>query len=143
MPILTSISANGRGLIQEDTGVVTANDILNHLRQLLNAGRGFMRLDFSLVDLTGVSIMDVSSDQWRSIASVDLQLAALNPRLVVAVAASSDVVFGLIRMWQVFVEATGWTVEVFRSRLEAEEWLQIRVPSFSLDLEQRAESGYR
>ena len=38
-----------------------------------------------------------------------------------------DVVFGMVRMWEVFAQTTGWSIGVFRFRKDADEWLHHRL----------------
>jgi hypothetical protein len=46
------------------------------------------------------------------------------PNMLVAIAAPRDYAFGMARMWQAFVEDTGWNTAVFRSRAAASDWLR-------------------
>ena len=41
----------------------------------------------------------------------------------VAIVAPKDSLFGMARMWEVYVEATGWRTKVFRSSEEALPWV--------------------
>jgi hypothetical protein len=38
--------------------------------------------------------------------------------------------FGLSRMWEVFVDQIGWKTKVFRSKSEAELWIKELIPEF-------------
>jgi len=43
---------------------------------------------------------------------------------IVALYAKDDFPFALARMWQVFVDQTGWATRVFRDRSEATAWVR-------------------
>ena len=46
---------------------------------------------------------------------------------VVAIYAKDDLPFALARMWQVFVDQTGWETYAFRARPDAVIWVRERV----------------
>jgi hypothetical protein len=57
------------------------------------------------------------------------------PGLLVAVVAERNVVFGLTRMWEVFVEGIGWEIKIFPSMAEAQSWIRTRAKEkFQLEL---------
>jgi len=47
-----------------------------------------------------------------------------HPRAAVAIVAPKDEVFGMARMWEMMVVFTEWKIQVFRSREEADLWLE-------------------
>lgn len=76
-----------------------------------------------LYDLSPVTYEDVSTEGLRKIAGVNLDLNRDGPGVKVAMYAPTDVAFGLIRMYQVFVEGSSSEMRVFRDRDEALQWL--------------------
>jgi hypothetical protein len=73
----------------------------------------------------------MQTENIRAKAGMDKIAAEINPDVVVALIASKNVMFGLTRMWEVFVDQIGWKTKVFRSKTEAEVWIKELVPEFS------------
>jgi len=114
----------GRKLLLRATGKLTASDISSNQAALEQQKDALRNLQTCLLDFTEVSAMSLTADEIQQLAERDKQLARLLPPITIAVAAPTDVVFGLTRMWEVFAEGTRWQTRVFRSRTEAEAWLQ-------------------
>ena len=99
-------------------GAVTEDEVHDHNETLRNDPR-FDPSYRQLVDLTGITeilvgtrlINDTAHDQY------------FTPGSRRAFVASEDAVFGLARMFATRAEAEGQTIEVFRDRAKAEEWL--------------------
>jgi hypothetical protein len=76
-----------------------------------------------LYDCSNITTEDISSEGLRKIAGVNLDMNRSGPAVKVAMYAPTDVAFGLIRMYQVFVENSASDLRVFRDRNEALQWL--------------------
>ena len=51
------------------------------------------------------------------------------------IASPTDLGYGLSRMWEVLSDQSGWEMQIFRSRAEAERWIQQRAKQkFGIDL---------
>ena len=107
-----------------ETGVVTGTEIIRanegmygkappgtHHRQLL--------------DYSEVERFDVDNEEVRRIAEQDLSAAANHSSIRIAVVGLRDQVFGLARMWEVYVEGANIETKVFRSLSAAREWLVV------------------
>ena len=51
----------------------------------------------------------------------------MNPNMLIAVVAGSDLMFGLGRMWQTLVDDSSFKAGVFRSLEEANSWIKQNV----------------
>jgi hypothetical protein len=70
----------------------------------------------------------MTGSELSDLADYALTLSRLQAvQRVVALQAKDDLPFGIARMWQVYIDQTGWEVEVFRQRKKAVEWLRERV----------------
>ena len=72
-----------------------------------------------LVDLTGITEIRVSS-QMVKVTAMDQFFTPGTRRAFIA---STDATFGMARMFALQAEGSGQTIEVFRDRRKAEEWL--------------------
>lgn len=106
------------------TGRVTLEDTLEHFDQVAsdpNVPAGCK----ALLDLTQMESLP-ETRQVRSVAdALDRRPKPLRSEPW-AIVAGRDAMYGLSRMFQVFLEQAGIESRVFRSEEEAERWLQSR-----------------
>jgi hypothetical protein len=64
------------------------------------------------------------------------KIASLVPSgTIFAVIAGSDFAFGLARIWESFIERTGWETMTFRTRWKAESWIKEKATAnFGIDV---------
>ncbi len=121
MPVCYSIDAGSRLIRTTGTGQVTLDEVLRHFDELAADPQAEGLLDV-LLDLTECSSLP-TSEQLRSVAA---RIGQLGGRLRFgrcAIVADRDALFGMIRMFAVFVEDLFGAVHVVRTRAEAEVWL--------------------
>ena len=131
MPFSIEWTEDGQSLTWSGSGVVTAREILRAKERCLaqpERVRAVLRTTIILADITE---LEVTAIDLRRIASLDLQLSALNPHAAVAIVAPQDLMFGVARMWENYVEGAGWRTGVFRTFPEAEAWLTATVSARS------------
>src|SRR5258708_16593245 len=119
MPTSYKIDKARRLVLSEGSGLLTMPDLLAHQDKL--ASDPDFSADYSqLYDLTQVTDVEITPNDVRRLA----QRSVFLPNARRAVLVSSDVVFGLSRMFEVFRESLGETgIRVFRDRAEALAWL--------------------
>jgi hypothetical protein len=109
-------------------GDVTFAEVMDHFRELERDASLPARLDV-LIDLTEMQSIP-ESDQLKSLASRVEQLQGKLTWGSCAIVADRDVLFGMSRIFQVFVEAHFGDSRVFRKLDEAERWLSsLRAPA--------------
>ena len=82
---------------------------------------------YILFDGDHATAVDVTVQDLRDIAQQDVRASRELPRLSVAVFAQDPLAYGLARMWQVYVDASGWRTAVFLDRAAAVAWLRSEV----------------
>lgn len=110
----------GRGMIFTGRGVV---DREQFDRLDTNTAIHDVKLLYMISDLRGVDSMDLSAGEIRDIAEADLRNEAHKRDIVLAIVGESDIVYGLARMYQVFVDEASWKVKVFRDLEAAKAWI--------------------
>jgi hypothetical protein len=121
MPVTYQIDHESGLIRTRCEGDVTFAEVVGHFRELERDADLPARLDV-LLDLTEMSSIP-ESHQLRSVAS---EVARLRQRLEwgsCAIVASRDVLFGMSRMLQVFVEPNVASAKVFRELDQARRWL--------------------
>ena len=133
MPVIIVYADEGRGVILIGEGIVDGQEIIDAVTEMFSIPERTEKLEYSLDDYTEVRDFILNPNQVRVLAGIDLRASKLNPDLIVAVAASENLEFGLARMWGLVSESqTGWETTVVRSRNEAENWIRERRSSISL-----------
>jgi hypothetical protein len=128
MPATLTAAKDGHGYLITGKGALTGPDILT-LKAGVDADPTAPRdLAYWLVDLTGVTELQLSGQDFRDIVTIDRRLARRMPAAAVAVVAPKDVAFGLARMWEILADDIGWPTGVFRDVREAEAWIRGRTP---------------
>jgi hypothetical protein len=74
-----------------------------------------------------VTAIDVTAEDVRDIAEQDIEVSSKAPNVSVAVLANNTLSYGLARMWQTLVDASGWRTAIFQDRAAAVDWLRTEV----------------
>lgn len=136
MPVTIEGRQDGAGVIYNCSGAVTIDDFFQAGMAFLASPEEIRKWRYCIIDLTAVKTMQINPDDVRAVVEQNKRIASLAvPGPVLAVASPNDVGFGLSRMWEVLNEQVGWETMTFRSRAEADQWIQTRVrEKFGLDL---------
>jgi len=123
MPYHSELIEDGTCVLRVGTGVLTGKEILATARALPEVVVDMSKITHGLVDLTGVTRLDVSTEEVRRISELNLKISELTGPGRIAIAASSDLAFGMSRMYGALVSTKNWTVATFRTMEEARAWL--------------------
>jgi hypothetical protein len=122
MPICIEADEERRTVIATATGDLTFAAFSDFIRSVRIGERRSWMLLFDMTNATSA----ITSEQVRSLAAnVGSALRIEGTRGAVAIVAGADVLFGVMRMYQILCEQEGVdTIRVFRTRLDAEGWLR-------------------
>ena len=138
MPIHVDYQGDGTLVHVEGGGTITGDEFLSFIRGLYVSEDRARRCRVALVDWSQVQRAVVTDEAIREAAAIQLRAARIVPRgAVVAVVAPQALIYSLSRLWEGYVEGTGWRTRVFQDRREAEQWVEREVkggPRASLDL---------
>jgi hypothetical protein len=129
MALATDFRDDGRTLMMSGSGVLTGREFIHAKEALLAQQEQVRSITRAMILLEDVSVLDVTPDEIRQLVGLDQQMATLTPHVAVAVVAPKDYMFGLARVWETLVESVGWQTDIFRTRPDAEAWLQTIQPS--------------
>ena len=118
MPITYDIDKRQRLVVSRLWNVVTNDEVDNHNRGL-RADPDFDPSYRQLIDLSGITEIRITTPKVTATA----QDQYFTPGTRRAFFAPEDVAFGLARKFATHAEVGGQTIEVFRDRKKAEEWL--------------------
>jgi hypothetical protein len=124
MPVENEFSDDGLGFLLTGLGIVTGQEILDAIAIRFSTEDKVKKYLYGLVDYTRVHEFRVTNNEIDHIARKDIAAARINPDLILAIAATDDLIFGLGRMFEVFVEKSGWTIKICRTLDEAVLWIK-------------------
>jgi hypothetical protein len=128
MPVTFAIESESGIIRTRCTGIVTLEDVLAHFRELRETPELPKRLDV-LLDMSEMESFP-KTDELKSVVNA---IGGLEDRLewgLLAMVASQDVLYGMSRMLEVFVEDHFEKSSVCRELGEAESWLaRMRSPA--------------
>lgn len=124
MPIEIKYCDGGKGVIVTASGVTTGDEFIAVDNEVFSRDLGAQPYRYIFVDMDHSRAMEVSTEQLRRIANHHLTVSRQLPHLVIAVYAKDDLPFANARMWEVFVEGTGWDTRVFRVKSDAVNWVK-------------------
>jgi len=126
---------NRLGLIDKWTGTFSGQETLAHIKSILSSEDSYLRLKYILIDFTGVDRALMTNEESESIVTLSLQSSKINPDLVIAFVSHGDLMFGIARMLVSLSYESPWDPKVFRSRRDAEAWIERKVKvKFDIDL---------
>lgn len=122
MPVEVNFVRQGEGIEFISSGIVTGEQVIAANNRIYTSDI-LKRLKFKLVDRTDCTDYRLTADEIRIIASQDEVAAKINDNIIIALISTTDLQFGYSRMWQVYVDGTGFLTEIFPDRASAEAWL--------------------
>ena len=123
MPIEIKYIDGGIGIEFIGSGVVTGADIIAANKEIYR-NENFSRQRYKIVDRTNCTEYRVSNEEIRIIAEQDKAASKTNPNIIVSLISTTDLQYGLSRMYQAYVGDSGFLTEIFRDRKSAEEWIE-------------------
>jgi len=123
MPIELQYRDAGSGVVFVCTGVVTADEFTRANEEIYSE-ESLDHLQYQLIDFTTTEHLEVSLEEIRDFAAVDMTAASQSQSQIIAVAGSDDLTFGISRMWQAFASDSNIRSGVFRSVPDAERWIK-------------------
>jgi len=121
MPVTYAIDPKERVIRTQCVGMVTLVEVVGHFRALERDPDCTGVLDV-LLDLSEMNNLPRALD----IKAVPFELARIREKVrfgACAIVASTDPLFGMLRMFEVLAERHFRVIHVFRTRAEAETWL--------------------
>ena len=103
------------------SGHVTFDEVEAHFRELAAAWERFVPFDV-LLDLTECTSLPTIW-QLRAVVSRVADLGGRKSFGSCAIVASREILFGILRMFEVFAEGKFEALRVFRSKSDAQSWL--------------------
>jgi hypothetical protein len=120
--------ANGHGVEFSCTQQVNIQQLCESKFDLAKRFPQLASWYFAIVDLTGITALNVTAEEIPLLVERDNELAkVVRPALPLAIVAPEALTYDISRIWQAVSASTGWESKIFRERSAAETWLRHRV----------------
>lgn len=118
MPVEINIINNGKGVVFISSGTVKGSEIIE-ANEKVYSPELLLNLEYKIIDRTTCTEYLVTTEEMETISSQDIEASKINNNITVLLVSSTDLQFGMTRMWQALSESTGWHSEIFKTREEA------------------------
>ena len=122
MPITYTLLENG-GISAKGEGVVSGNEIKEINDAIYKTPEDILKIKYQIWDLTNVSEILLSNKDIEDFAKQDAAAANINANMIIAIVASSNLMFSLSRMWEGLSYDSPFQSMVFRNIEDAEKWI--------------------
>ncbi len=123
MPIDILFVEGGLGVEIIAQELVTGDEIVE-ANDRVYRHEAFAKLRYQLIDRTNCTDFQVSNEEIEKIAAQDIEAAMTNPHMIMAFVCTTDLQYGITRMYQAHVGERGFLTGLFRDRASAQQWLQ-------------------
>ena len=123
MPLDIAYPNNGEGIEVRALGHINSNEILQVYNEIYSE-ESIKKRKYFLIDRSGCKEGAMSSAGIQEIAACDRLALEVNPNLIIAHIAPTDLQYGLTRMWEAHVGYNKFSIKIFRDRKNAEAWIK-------------------
>jgi hypothetical protein len=103
----------------------TGEELLaENMDMFFRRSESFAQCRFWWADFTGGDVSEVSTVDIHALQEIAVKASEINSKLALVIVAPDDLTFGLARMFNLFVDATGWELGSFRTVEDGFAWLQ-------------------
>ncbi len=81
-------------------------------------------ISYQISDYSAVDRVEISAEEVLHLSQADQEAARINPDMLVAVVGKQDLMFGLLRMWELYAGASKMQACVFRDVEQARDWIR-------------------
>ncbi len=116
------------GVVIDYEGIVTSKENAEAHKKVLGTNPDqFKKISYVISDFSKAININHTSEEIHKVASMSRQKLELNPKIVLALIVPSNLFYGLGRMWQVLLEEEHHRAGLFKTKEEAEIWVQMKL----------------
>ncbi len=123
MPFKIIEQNDGSKILTKYFGLLTTTDIENSYSERFTDPEKIKKYKFIISDYTEVSETNISDIDIKKLSRIYKEASLVNQNVSVVAIMPTDLLFGLARMWQAYIDSIPWEHTVVRSLEEAESFL--------------------
>lgn len=117
-----TIHRETKGILWVFTGEVSDQEMITSYKEFYD-NHSYEGIQYLLTDYSGVTNFNVRSDTIYNMGQIDKDASAKYPHIKVAIIATSQLLKGMTRMWELSGGSTSWDSKIFEDEASAREWL--------------------
>ena len=129
MPVEYEFLDKNKGVLIRGYGHVEGVDMIKAMQEIFNDEETIKSFKYGIVDYSEVDNFNISHDQIFSLSMIHIDASKLNPNIVVGFAINKPLIYGLVRIWMVYANMTGWTVNIKKDLPAIQKWVNESVSS--------------
>lgn len=130
MPIRINYFEDRKGVEYLASGTLTGLEIIAANKQVYTP-TVLKELEYKIIDRTDCEEYDVTPDEIKSIVEQDVQASKIKPGFCHLLVSTTQVQYGMSRMWQMLTGEADLDVHHFMDRDQADEYIKERFYSSS------------
>jgi len=115
-------NADRTGIEAIASNQVSRSDFIDACSEAFN-NKNVVKQKYQILDFSQCTDFELSSNDIDSLSRLAINASKINPNIIMAIIAPSDLVFGMSRVYEVYAEESGFKIKVFREKLQAENWV--------------------
>lgn len=112
------------GVISDYWGTVTDSDLASAKREKYSSQEKVKSFRYSIADFTKVEYFNVTPEGIITSSKLSAEVEKINEDIIMAAVMPTDLEFGMGRMWEANTYPSNIQTHVFRTRVEAENWVK-------------------
>lgn len=127
MPYEINVVENGTQIITRYFGFLSSDDIIESYKKRFSDVEMIVKYKLLLSDYTDVTKTNLSDLNVKFLGGMYLNASSYNSDVIAIAILPQDLLYGLGRMWEVYVEDMHWEEYIFRSREEALNFMNKKI----------------
>lgn len=124
MPVKYEYLDNKQGVLIRATGTTEGIDLIRTMEDIFKDEVILTNYKYGICDFSDIEKFNISYEQIYSLATIHLDASKLNPQIVVGFAINKPLVYGLVRVWMVYAEMTGWKLNIEKDFPTIKKWVE-------------------
>ena len=123
MPVTYQYENDKQGVIITAVGAIDGEDFIHNMKELFSDDQATRNYRYGLNDFTQLEKFNISLPQISTLADLHINVSKINPNIIVGFAISKSFIHGLVNVWKVYAEITGWQVNITKTLPEIRDWV--------------------
>lgn len=124
MPVEYDILDDGKGVLIRGFGNVEGIDMINAMKEIFDDEETIKNFRYGICDYSEIEHFNITHDQIFSLSMIHIDASKENPDIVVGFAINKPLIYGLVRIWMVYANLTGWTVNIKKDLSSIQKWVE-------------------
>lgn len=120
---------NKQGVLIRAEGEVDGAEMVNVMHQIFSDEETIKNFRYGVVDYSEIETFDITHDQIFALSKIHIDASKINSNIVVGFAIKKPLVYGLVRIWMVYANITGWKVNIEKDLPTIRKWVKENLPT--------------